>query len=792
MPVVRALRPFFVLLVLASLAARVAAQDAIPPSAPYGEAVVRLERWIARELDAKDIPGLSIALVDGARIVWARGFGFADLHRRIPATAETVYRVGSVSKLFTDIAVMQRVEQGAIDLDAPVARYVPEFAPANTSGKPITLRQLMSHRSGLVREPPVGHYFDPTSPTIAATVASLNHTALVYPPESRTKYSNAGVTVVGFLLERTAGEPFGRAIQRVLLDPLRLESTSFEATPRMAKSLAQAEMWTYDGRSFPAPTFALGTAPAGNLYSTVLDLGRFLKVLFAGGRLAEGSILRPETLAQMMEPQFAKPGDERTFGLGFALAELDGHRRIGHGGAIYGFATELAALPDEKLGVVAIANRDCANAVVRELADHALRLLIAVKHQNELPRLENTSRLSPAEASRLEGRYGNASKGVDLARSARSGRVSLALREGGSRAEVRRQGDTLIVDGLLAHGPKLALKDDGARLVAGADTFSRTLAHRPDAPPDRWKGLIGEYGWDHNVLYIYEDEGVLHALIEWFFAYPLEEVSPDVFRFPGRGLYDGESLRFTRGADGRATQVVAAEVTFRRRPIEGEDGATFRIKPLHPTTELRAAARADQPPRENGPFRTPELVDIAAIEPGIKLDIRYATSNNFLGTALYSSPRAFLQRPVAEAVGRVHRALGKSGYGILIHDAYRPWYVTKMFWEATPQASRNFVANPAKGSRHNRGCAIDLTLYSLDTGEPVPMVGGYDEFSDRSNPDYPGGTSLQRWHRDLLRRAMEAEGFTVNPYEWWHFDFKDWPSYPILNVPFEEIAAGRP
>jgi D-alanyl-D-alanine dipeptidase len=150
--------------------------------------------------------------------------------------------------------------------------------------------------------------------------------------------------------------------------------------------------------------------------------------------------------------------------------------------------------------------------------------------------------------------------------------------------------------------------------------------------------------------------------------------------------------------------------------------------------------------------------------------------------------RAFLQRPAAEALLRAHRRLREQGYGLLIHDAYRPWYVTKMFWEATPEDKKIFVADPSKGSRHNRGAAVDLTLYDLRTGRPVEMVGGYDEFSPRSYPDYPGGTSLQRWHRELLRDAMEAEGFQVYEAEWWHFDYGDWRKYPILNITFDRIS----
>jgi D-alanyl-D-alanine dipeptidase len=148
-----------------------------------------------------------------------------------------------------------------------------------------------------------------------------------------------------------------------------------------------------------------------------------------------------------------------------------------------------------------------------------------------------------------------------------------------------------------------------------------------------------------------------------------------------------------------------------------------------------------------------------------------------------------LQRPAAEALVRINRRLKKLGYGLLVHDAYRPWYVTKVFWDATPEDKKLFVADPAKGSRHNRGAAVDITLYYRKTGKPVEMVGTYDETTDRSYPNYPGGSSLQRWHRDLLRAAMEADGFTVYEAEWWHFDYKDWQKYPIGNLRFENIKS---
>jgi zinc D-Ala-D-Ala dipeptidase len=215
---------------------------------------------------------------------------------------------------------------------------------------------------------------------------------------------------------------------------------------------------------------------------------------------------------------------------------------------------------------------------------------------------------------------------------------------------------------------------------------------------------------------------------------------------------------------------------------------SFRITPLRPVEELRTEALKEQPPLEQGSFRKPELVELITLDPTIKLDIRYAGTNNFLGVPLYTQARAFLQRPAAEALLRAHHELKAQGYGLIIHDGYRPWYVTEIFWKATPDDKKLFVANPAKGSNHNRGCAVDLSLYDLQTGKEVKMPSGYDEMTNRAYADYAGGTAEERARRALLRQAMEKQGFLVNPDEWWHFDYKDWKQYPIINVKFEDLG----
>ncbi len=196
---------------------------------------------------------------------------------------------------------------------------------------------------------------------------------------------------------------------------------------------------------------------------------------------------------------------------------------------------------------------------------------------------------------------------------------------------------------------------------------------------------------------------------------------------------------------------------------------------------------AQGPPVETGPFRGPDLVELTKLDPTIKLDIRYATKNNFLGKAVYKQRRAFLQRPAAEALVRINQSLRKQGYGLVVFDGYRPWSVTKVFWDVTPADRKIFVADPSKGSRHNRGCAVDLSLFDLKTGTPAKMPSEYDEMTERSHINYECATPEARRLRELLRLAMAAEGFAVYEPEWWHYDYKDWKEYPIMNIKFSEI-----
>lgn len=325
----------------------------------------------------------------------------------------------------------------------------------------------------------------------------------------------------------------------------------------------------------------------------------------------------------------------------------------------------------------------------------------------------------------------------------------------------------------------------GVALLGGCGAVTpeqgEASSQAPPEPPVEWSQLIGEYVRDGAVTLLLERADTLRILTG-----SAQEVAVR--------LGAGDSLRAVRGSAGG--WAVARDAGGRVVGLSDEAGLwrrrdpgqpVFRIVPQRPVGELRDQARSAIPPVDAPDLLPPDLVDVRGLDTTIRLDVRYATADNFLGEPVYSSARAYLQRPAAEALARAHGALAGAGYGLLIHDAYRPWHISWVFWEATPDSLRRFVADPAQGSRHNRGAAVDLTLYDLATGRAVAMPSGYDEFSPRAYPDYAGGTSRQRWCRDLLRRAMETEGFRVYEYEWWHFDFGGWERFPILNLPFEAV-----
>jgi zinc D-Ala-D-Ala dipeptidase len=193
-------------------------------------------------------------------------------------------------------------------------------------------------------------------------------------------------------------------------------------------------------------------------------------------------------------------------------------------------------------------------------------------------------------------------------------------------------------------------------------------------------------------------------------------------------------------------------------------------------TEYKESVKAD--PRK-------ELIDLEKFVPGLVMDIRYATTNNFTNEKIYNMARAYARKPVAEALKKIQEELKPQGLGIKMFDAYRPYKATVRFYEVYRDTT--YVASPYRGSRHNRGCALDLTLIDLKTGEELKMPTGYDSFKKEAWPSTPVSDPLIRKNRQTLIDIMEKHGFRVNGSEWWHYDFRGWKSFEVMDIDFEEL-----
>jgi D-alanyl-D-alanine dipeptidase/CubicO group peptidase (beta-lactamase class C family) len=747
-----------------------------PQMAQIGAA---MQAVLESERKSLQMPSLGVALFDCAGTVWAGAAGYSDKSRRVPAGADTVFRAGSVTDVLTVLAMLRLADRGVLDLDVPVRRYLPDFAPQNRFPAEITLRLLAAHRAGLVDQPAAGSYFAASSPDLASAVRSLNDTRVLAAPGTVTAYSRAGIAVIGRVLEAVTGKSYAALMRDELFVPARMASSAVRPADSI-RPLAYAEMTSYDAPRTAAPAIDPGLQPDSGSTTTLRDLASLGTALLAGGRAPGGEpIVSARALGQM---EGAKPAPDRGGGrtLGFIRSDLQGHALDGAAGAVYGFTSNFDLLPADGIGAVAYDTLDFGSSA-RRVAEYALRTALAVRDGKALPGSPTSRPLTTDEAVPLAGEYRHAGstvmiRWVDGEAFIETPRLAGRLRRGASGYVMDDYTVPL----------RLEIEPHGRWVEADGTRYARAAARKPAPPAAEIAGLIGDYGWDHASIRAFERDGSLFVRIDGFAYDPMTRVAADTWQLPASGpFYPGERLEFSRDAHGLGTGVTWHGLAFPRRNI-------IIDPPAGKLSEaglalLRQRALAGSPPVETEPHRAGDLVAIRTIDPSVKLDVRYATSRNLLGFPVYSKSAAYLQRPAAEALARADKKLHAQGFGIVVFDAYRPWFVTKMFWDGTPDAAHDFVADPSAGSRHNRGEAVDISLVDLATGDEVTMTGGYDEFSPRSYPRYDGGTSEQRWRRDVLRTALESERFSVYQFEWWHFDYADWKSYGLLNTEFSKL-----
>jgi CubicO group peptidase (beta-lactamase class C family) len=338
---------------------------------------------IQKEMKKNEVTGLSIALVDDQKVVWAEGFGFADQGDQIRATPYTVYRAGSISKLFTATAVMQLAEQGKMDIDQPLQSYLPEFSIKSrfTSADPITPRSLMTHHSGLPPELLKGMWNKKTEP-FEGEVKELAEYYAAYPPNFVFSYSNVGISLLGHALGNVAGRDFSSQLQTSLLKPLGMLHSKFSSPPDGSPLGSKAYRKGVEAQELP-----LRDVPAGGLNSCVVDLSRFMQMIFAKGRSGDHQIVKAETLDEMLRPQNTKVPLDLDFriGLGWMLNPFGGidAKLAGpvahHNGATLYHRSQLIMLPEQKLGVVVLSNSATAGSVVSKVATETLKLALEAK-----------------------------------------------------------------------------------------------------------------------------------------------------------------------------------------------------------------------------------------------------------------------------------------------------------------------------------------------------------------------------------------------------------------------------
>lgn len=667
------------------------------------------------------IPGLVYGIVADGRLIHTGGFGYANIAQKSPATSHSVYRIASMTKSFTAMAILSLRDAGRLDLDDPVSKYIPEMAqirPLTDDSPPITIRQLLSHSAGFPEDNPWGdRQLQRTDQELIDFIkkgVSLSNT-----PGLAYEYSNLGFTLLGHIVSKVSGEPFEKYITRTILQPLGMNHTYWEFTDVTPTELAHGYRWLNNDWKEEEMLHSGAYGAMGGMLTSIEDFSRYMLFHLSAWPPRNGEDKGPIRRSSVREMQL--PGkfsgfntqarnssgtpcpriSAYNFGLGWNK-DCTGKEWIGHSGGLPGFGSNWAIIPDYNIGIVSFCNAtyEGTSALNYRILDTLIGLTglkprqlpasdILKKRQQQLMALLPDWKDAPA-----------------------TGIFSINFF------------DDYLID---------SLRKEARELFAAAGRIIRVEEIKPDNQLRGTFRIIGEKK-DIEVRFTLSPENP--ALIQAYF------------------------IRLA--ADKLATDKVQAPNKYGLKPVGLAD--------------YRQQLTSD--PNQ-------EIVPLDKFIPGIRLDIRYATSNNIMHRPVYNIAAAFLRLPAAKALKDIQQQLKPMGYGLKIYDGYRPYRITVDFYEAYHDS--NFVASPYTGSRHNRGCAVDLTLIDLRTGRELEMPTPYDAFTKEASATWPGVTEQARKNRKILQDVLLQHGFVIYPSEWWHFDFAGWKAYPVMDIPFGEL-----
>ena len=321
------------------------------------------QTWVQAEMDYYNLPGIAIGVVYGEHLVWEKGFGFADVTKKIPMTPQTLFRLASITKLFTSTAIMQLRDAGKLQLNDPIEKYLPWFKIKNRfpDEPSITIWHILTHTSGLPREAAFPYWTDHNFPTLEQIIERLPKQETIFPPETKWKYSNLAMALLGAIVESASGEKYDKYIQKHILDPLKMQNTSVYLTKEQMKSLATGYgIRLPDGKREIMPfTEAKGLTPAANMTSTIEDLAKFVSAQFGESNfISEGQLLKASTLREMHRVQWLMPSWNSGWGLGFSVRHYGNRTLIGHAGWVGGFRSQIYFDKKTKIGVIVFSNSE--------------------------------------------------------------------------------------------------------------------------------------------------------------------------------------------------------------------------------------------------------------------------------------------------------------------------------------------------------------------------------------------------------------------------------------------------
>lgn len=352
-------------------------------------AFIYLDSLVESLRKEQNIPGLSVAVVFGEEMVWGKGYGWADMEKKIPASTKSIYRIASITKLFTATMLMQLRDKDKLQLDDPLIKYIPGFKIKNPfkGTRPITLRQIASHSSGLPREAPLDYLRTLEFPAIEEILESLKEAALIFKPLTEFKYSNVGISLLGYALERIANQPYREYITKNILNPLDMTCTAFEIGDDLEPHLAAGYIPSEDGKSFRiAPLYDMkDMSPCGQLYSSVEDISRFISFHFHELGDKQEGILSRASIDEMQNIEIMDAKWEMGMGIGWAIIREDGEILVGHSGGTHGYQTNIFLVPKLKIGVAVFSNNTNSNPgkISKEMLGVLIPLLKRIQAHRE-------------------------------------------------------------------------------------------------------------------------------------------------------------------------------------------------------------------------------------------------------------------------------------------------------------------------------------------------------------------------------------------------------------------------